>query len=288
MATDLIQAQVTSYQAEADLLDQRPGHAVPLLPSILGFLWRKVANLGGWRVADRTALQALTKANLTATLAEAGVDEIRVTVIDDDGSDNPRTYRWVPGSSRTAGTNVLATGEGGTGRWVAVGSDLGTKVTVSQSIVAAAGDRITNLDVATDFATEHDISGAAVGDLYRVRAMVKLPSTNSTDTFSLAFSVGGIDDAGVLAAYDAANDDVLAVEADVLVLAIGASGTVSITGRIIKDTGGTVTHTAFVVSAEAVDFTADPVIKLIGTWSVASTSNQADLRILRVEHYPAP
>lgn len=286
---DLIQAGVTSAAREQDILDLRPGHGVQKLPGILGFMWRKLVTQGAWRVASRSALTALTKANLTATAAEAGVDEIRITVTNDDGSNNPRTYRWDSGSSRTAGANVLASGEGGAGRWIAISGDLGGKVEVYQTLPAAAGDRITNTDAATDFAAEYDISGAAAGDMYRIRAMVKLPSTNSTDTFALALSVGGIDDVGELAAYDAANDDVLTVEADVFVHAVGASGAISAAGRIVKDTGGTVTHTAFNVCAESVDFTAETVvIKLIGTWSAASASDQADLRVFRVERHLAP
>lgn len=135
MATDLIQAGVTSDAVEQDLLDLRPGHSQGKLPQVLNYLWRKVTTFGVWRVDDAAALTALTKADLAATLAKTGASEIRITVTDGDGSNNPRVFRWVPGSSATAGVNVLATDEGGTGRWIAVASsDLkGANITLADA-----------------------------------------------------------------------------------------------------------------------------------------------------------
>ena len=108
------------------------------------------ASTGLYTVADRTALAAITKATLTATTALPGVTELVVRVTSDADS-KPRRYRWKASDSTTETDYVLATGEGGTGRWFALIDDV--------TDTAAAG--ILDADFAGTFAGAMIRTGSA-------------------------------------------------------------------------------------------------------------------------------
>lgn len=74
---------------------------------------------GGISVADRTALAAITVADIADTLTALGstVPFLVVTVLD-DGDGLPMQWRWDPTSTATASTNVVRPGSNPTaGRW---------------------------------------------------------------------------------------------------------------------------------------------------------------------------
>ena len=91
-------------------------------PMLRRSFYSTAASSGLYTVADRTALAAILKATITATTSLAGVTELVVRVTSDADS-KPRRYRWKAGDSTSTSDYVLATGEGGTGRWFAIVDD---------------------------------------------------------------------------------------------------------------------------------------------------------------------
>ena len=85
---------------------------------------RRIACGGGVVKATRAAMVAILKADLTTALADTDCDFLVVTALDDDGAGTPRQYRWLAGSAAATTADILATGEGGTGRWIAVQADV--------------------------------------------------------------------------------------------------------------------------------------------------------------------
>jgi len=111
-----------------------------------------------------------------------------------------------------------------------------------------------------------------------VEALVECPTTNSTDTFAMKLKLGSTVLAQV-AARDVVNDEVLSCR---------ASGTIS--NKLLHSyglSGGSAASQAQTALADiAVDTNANVVITVTGQFSVASTSNIADLKHLVVNLQP--
>lgn len=160
-------------------------------------------------------------------------------------------------------------------------------MTVSPDILFAAivaATVVTNTTTETPF--DQNVTFAAnrlqVGDVIRVRGMGVCPSTNSTDTLTVKLKLG----AAVIiatAATDVANNDIWLIEADIVVRAIGASGSIVATGNQALGTPGTVTAKPFNLAATTIDTTASQLLAMTATWSVANAGDQARLDIFNVE-----
>lgn len=260
---------------------------------------RRVSCLGGVDVANRAALTALVKADLATALADADCSNLYVTVTD-DGNGDPKRYRYDSASTATATDHILATDEGGAGRWYAVDVDIAASglLPASQTFLAAAADRVAGDDSGAttgsglEFTNKYGLTSAdlAVGQSYRIRAGVVVVGQNGTDTLTLTMFIGGTSglDIADIAAYDAADDDVLTFDIVVTVVATGASGSVTVHGTAIKDTGGTSSLAGANAIAETVDLTGDPDISIAAKWGSSSATNEADLRFLEVTAIPAP
>lgn len=152
---------------------------------------------------------------------------------------------------------------------------------------AAGADQITNTTDPTAFTTQYDLSGAVVGEAYKVKGMVVTPATHTTDEFGLDLKIGAGVTLASIAGFDVADGDSLEFDGEIIIAVIGASGKVHFRGTATKKSGSTVTTADFLLPDQAVDFTATPAIGLVGTWSAADVGNTADLRLLRVERHAA-
>lgn len=115
---------------------------------------------------------------------------------------------------------------------------------------------------------------------FRLSALVKIPSQNSTDTFTLRAKIGSTALATV-AAFDPANNDCAFVEVRgtfdpraALVHAIGTSGR---TGQALARS---------LTADLAAQFANAITVSVTGQWSVANAANQADIKHLSLEWYP--
>lgn len=116
---------------------------------------------------------------------------------------------------------------------------------------------------------------------FRLSALVKIPSQNSTDTFALKAKVGATALATV-AAFDAADNDCCFVEVTgtfdpraALLHAVGVSGR---TGQSLA----VPTLTADLATA----FSAAVTLSITGQWSVAHADNVAILKHVSLEWFP--
>lgn len=125
-----------------------------------------------------------------------------------------------------------------------------------------------------------------VGDQIRVRGKVRLPSTNSTDTFTGTLNWGATA-LITTAALDGTNDDVWLFDEVVTIRTIGASGTFTGSGRSAFGVLGTATFRPFSTNSTAVDTTAAVSLTVKMACSNSSSSNQAILEELTVEHIKA-
>ncbi len=143
----------------------------------------------------------------------------------------------------------------------------------------AAGTALTNTVTRTALASFTIKAGSLrVGSRIRVRAHAIATATNSTDT--LLLDIGGAVGATPAAlcsssAVDVANNDIGFFDLDITVRTIGASGTLVIAGHYVKTLAqlDTAVTKPFFLASTTIDTTADLVLGLYGTWSVASASN---------------
>ena len=165
-------------------------------------------------------------------------------------------------------------------------------------ITASATDTVTNTTSETAFVKVLDIpkESLRVGDWFRGFACVKAISTNSTDNLTCKVYLGpeGSPETGILladqTAIDVANDDVIKLDFDFCVDAIGAGSTFEVSGGGLsyKQAATAVSKTQALGSAtdaQASSF-GDLVIAVTATWSVQSTSNIARLDALHAVKFP--
>lgn len=155
------------------------------------------------------------------------------------------------------------------------------------SLVGATldADRVTNTSSETAFSQKLSLKGGTlkVGDLYHVRAVVKTPTTNSTNTLTLKLKLADITFAET-AAIDVADNDEIVVDAWFVVQAIGAGSTAAITGGGLAylDGATSVSKARGVCRGTSANFSSatDEDITVTATWSATSTSNIAQLELL--------
>ena len=132
---------------------------------------------------------------------------------------------------------------------------------------------LTNTTAATVVGTfTVDGAGLRVGDVLHVRASGTCPSTDSTDTLTVALSLG-TESIATTGAVDVANADQFHLDFYIVIRAIGASGAVAGCGFVVLDSTTTVLTKA--VKAQATeDISGNVALALTGTWSVAAAANQ--------------
>lgn len=155
---------------------------------------------------------------------------------------------------------------------------------ISYTAATLTADTVTNLAVATAFTQKLTVPAGfhKVGDRRSIRAVVKTPTTNSTDTLTLKLYIADILLAET-AAIDVADNDVIVLDAFYVVQAVGAGSTAAITGGGISYLSGatSISKAKAFARATSANFatTTDEDITVTATWSNASTSN-----IARLEH----
>lgn len=156
---------------------------------------------------------------------------------------------------------------------------------ISYTAATLTADTVTNTTVATAFAQKLTIAGGTqkVGDRRTFRAVVKTPTTNSTDTLTLQLMVADIVICDC-AAINVADNDVIVLEGFYVVQAIGAGSTAAITGGGYSYLSGATSISkakAFARTTSAnYATTTDEDVTVVATWSVASASNIARLESL--------
>jgi hypothetical protein len=156
--------------------------------------------------------------------------------------------------------------------------------------LAAAGTALTNSTTRTALASYTIKAGVLkVGSRIRFRAQAIATATNSTDTLTLDIggAVGGTPASIVAsAATDVANDNVGVIEGEIVIRTVGATGTAAGTAKVSTlAASATAAPVEKIIASFTIDTTADLVLGLYGTWSVASASNscRADTFVVEVE-----
>lgn len=121
-----------------------------------------------------------------------------------------------------------------------------------------------------------------VGDVLRFKARVVMTATHTTDTFAAKLYLGAVAIAAP-AAFDAADNDEILIQEDVIVTAIGATGSVKGYGVYNAGVLGTATARALSLAATSIDTTAAAIVRGSITVSVSDAGNAAKLRDLVVE-----
>lgn len=165
-------------------------------------------------------------------------------------------------------------------------------------IVASATDTVTNTTTETAFSKTISFPAQSlrVGDLVQGFACVKATSTNSTDTLTCKVYIGPASDpkTGILVcdqtAIDVADNDVIKLDFNFCVDAIGAGSTFEVSGGGIsyKQAATGVSKTQALgsaVDAQADSF-ANLVVAVTATWSAASASDIARLDALHAVVFP--
>ena len=194
-------------------------------------------------------------------------------------------------------TNLRVAGDSAVGRLVgrvvkeAAATDTTVRVLLEVQASAdllysaeAASAVITNTITETSFDKSVTLPGNTLqlGDVLRIRAQGICPSTNSTDTLNIKLKIGSLI---VLAtgALDVNNNDIFHLEADLVVRAIGTTGSVVASGLQALGVEGTVAAKPAKLAASALDTTAAQTVAITATWSVANVGNQVRLDVFDVE-----
>lgn len=154
--------------------------------------------------------------------------------------------------------------------------------------LAAAGTALTNSTTRTALAS-FTIKGGMLraNSRIRVRAQVIATATNSTDTLLLDIggAVGGTPASLVAGtATDVADNNIGVIDADLTIRTIGASGTLVGFAHISTlAASGTAAPVEKLIASTTIDTTADLVLGVYGTWSVASASNSCRADVFNVD-----
>lgn len=151
----------------------------------------------------------------------------------------------------------------------------------------AASSNVTSTATETDFDVKATIDGTALkaGDVIEVMALVKFPSTNSTNTAIIKLIVG-TETIIATGATDVANDDICLIHAFITVVDAGSGGHLQAMGMVTTVSAATsVAAPVAFRKASAAEDLSDPTldVKLSCTWSASSASNQANLDQLVVK-----
>jgi len=194
-------------------------------------------------------------------------------------------------------TNLRVAGDPAVGRLVgrvikdAAAADTAVRVLMEMQATSdllfsaeAASAVITNTIAETAFDKSVTIPANTlqVGDVVRVRAQGICPSTNATDTVNVKLKLGSL----VLiatGAVDVNNNDIFHIEADLIVRAIGVTGSVVSCGLQALGAEGTVTAKPAKLAVSTLDTTAAQALTITATWSVANAGDQVRLDLFDVE-----
>lgn len=162
-------------------------------------------------------------------------------------------------------------------------------------VVASGGDvlyssvanstAITNTTTQTAFSNGSYVIPAnslQVGDVIQVLAQGKVTAQNSTDTLTARLLLGSTVVVAT-AAVDAAVNDVIYFEANLIVRTIGTSGTVVAAGVQANGVPGTVTAKPFYMDSTTLNTTANANLAVTAEWSVANTGNSVQLNVMEVK-----
>jgi hypothetical protein len=157
--------------------------------------------------------------------------------------------------------------------------------------LAAAGTALTNTTTRTALASMTVKAGTLkVGSRIRVKAQAIATATNSTDTLTLDIggAVGGTPAAIVTsAATDVANDNIGTIEMEIVIRTVGATGTAAGYAKVSTlAASATAAPVEKTIASFTIDTTADLVLGLYGTWSVASASNSCRADTFTVDIQP--
>lgn len=151
---------------------------------------------------------------------------------------------------------------------------------------ASAADTVTNTAVETAFATVATIPAGTLqaGDVIHVRAVVEVTAQNSTNTNDVKLKITtalatftAIVNTG---AINAAAGALAVIDVDLVVTAIGASGSFYAVGMSAFGAQGTATMSPVALAATAFNTTIALTIEVTDTQSAASAGNIAQLLLL--------
>lgn len=123
-----------------------------------------------------------------------------------------------------------------------------------------------------------------VGDVINIKAEFKDIAVNSTDTITYRLRIGGV--AGtVIFAFPAVNpvvNDIGYIDIQLVITAIGVSGSFVASGHYGAGAQGTATEKPLIVAASTVNTTVSEAIVASGQWSVANAGDQCALTNMTV------
>lgn len=153
----------------------------------------------------------------------------------------------------------------------------------------AASTALTASSTETLFSTSYSIPPLTLvpGQLIKIKYQGICTATNGTDTFAARLRIGGL--AGTLlythTATDVANNDIFLGEYNLIVRAVGASGTIVGWGwgKNVPAAEGTIAVRDDILASTAIDTTAAQVVGVTGQFSSTNAGNSARLDFLSVE-----
>jgi len=154
----------------------------------------------------------------------------------------------------------------------------------SVSLVLAAATLVTNVAGAAQTFVSKTIpaNSLKVGDRIRVRGQLIGTTRTSTDTCALNLLFGTTTAAALAAAFAHATTNFLYFEFEMVVQAIGASGSVMGAGLVNGGTAGATT-TGLNLAATTFDTTVAETISISGTFSASNTTDQITVNIFDVD-----
>ena len=162
---------------------------------------------------------------------------------------------------------------------------VGAKSILAYSQVAASSALTNTVTETTLASVTLDGKRLRAGDVIRVRAQGIATATNSTDTLTLKL-YAATEVVYATAALDVANSDVWLIDMDIVVRIAGASGHLAGAGQAAFGAAAT-TLKSIILADAAEDVSGDVVVKITGTWSVASSSNSCRNDVFNVTVLPA-
>lgn len=174
------------------------------------------------------------------------------------------------------------------GLWAAVLLAIPKFTYVKEAVQTTASTALSNTTTATTFDKQASIpaNSLKVGDRIRIKFQGIATATNSTDTLAIAVKIGATTILS-LTAVDVADNNIFIGDMEVQIRTIGASGTCVGMGwsPAIGATAGAVLSRH--LASTAIDTTADNVVGVVGTWSVASSSNSCRLDYFSCDIIPS-
>jgi hypothetical protein len=274
------------------------------------------SGLKAFQAAEDIGAYVRVKLDSSGYIAIAGDDDGWIGTTEAEGDSGhfitvrlrnvPGTRKMVAGGAITALNRVygaasgrvddLATGGFGVGLALTAAAAAGEIVEVltdsaageAEGLLAAIvadSDNHTNTTTETAFSNGTKTIGGGdlkVGDVFRVRALVNVPSTNATDTLTIKLYFG-TEEIASTGALDVANDAIAYIDAEIVVRAVGASGAVAAAGLTMIGAAGTQNPKPFRKAQATEDLSGDVAIAVKATWSVAHADNDCDLEHFTVQ-----